>query len=75
MLITTLDQLTGYAQGGTVPEVTDKTAKTGYEQLGGPTMEAIILFLVLVAGFIALDLGSVRFGADSRDQIPDTHVR
>ena len=38
-------------------------------------MEIIILFLVLVSGFIALDLGSVRFGADSRDQLPDTHVR
>jgi hypothetical protein len=38
-------------------------------------MEAIVMFLVLVVGFIALDLGSVRFGADSREQIPDTHVR
>jgi hypothetical protein len=38
-------------------------------------MEAIVMFLVLVVGFAALDLGSVRFGADSRDQIPDTHVR
>ena len=38
-------------------------------------MEIIITFLVLVIGFIALDLGSVRFGSDSRDQLPDTHVR
>ena len=38
-------------------------------------MEVIIVFLVLVIGFAALDLGSVRFGADSRDQIRDTHVR
>ena len=38
-------------------------------------MEAIVMLLVLVIGFIALDLGSVRFGADSREQIPDTHVR
>ena len=38
-------------------------------------MEIIIVFLVLVIGFIALDLGSVRFGADSREQMPDTHVR
>jgi hypothetical protein len=38
-------------------------------------MEAIVMFLVLVIGFIGLDLGSVRFGADSRDQLPDTHVR
>jgi hypothetical protein len=38
-------------------------------------MEAIVMFVVLVIGFIALDLGSVRFGTDSRDQLPDTHVR
>jgi len=38
-------------------------------------MEAIVMFLVLVIGFIGLDLGSIRLGADSRDQIPDTHVR
>jgi hypothetical protein len=38
-------------------------------------MEAILLFLVLVIGFAALDLGSVRFGVDSREQLPDTHVR
>lgn len=38
-------------------------------------MEIIITFLVLVIGFIGLDLGSIRFGADSRDQMPDTHVR
>lgn len=38
-------------------------------------MEIIVTFLVLVIGFIGLDLGSIRFGADSRDQIPDTHVR
>jgi hypothetical protein len=38
-------------------------------------MEAIVMFLVLVIGFIGLDLGSIRFGADSRDQLPDTHVR
>jgi hypothetical protein len=38
-------------------------------------MEILITFLVLVIGFIGLDLGSIRFGADSRDQMPDTHVR
>ena len=38
-------------------------------------MEAIVMFVVLVIGFAALDLGSVRFGADSRDQLPDTHAR
>jgi hypothetical protein len=38
-------------------------------------MEAIVMFMVLVIGFAALDLGSLRFGADSREQLPDTHVR
>jgi hypothetical protein len=38
-------------------------------------MEAIVMFVVLVVGFIALDLGSIRWGADSRDQLPDTHTR
>lgn len=38
-------------------------------------MEAIVMLLVLVIGFIALDLGSVRLGTDSREQIPDSHVR
>jgi hypothetical protein len=38
-------------------------------------MEAIVMLAVLVAGFIALGLGSIRYGADTRKQIPDTHVR
>ena len=38
-------------------------------------MEILIFFLVLVIGFIALDFGSSLWGADSRDQIPDTHAR
>ena len=38
-------------------------------------MEAIVMFVVLVIGFIALDLGSTQWGADSRDQLPDTHTR
>ena len=38
-------------------------------------MEIIVMLVVLVIGFVALDLSSVRFGADSRDQLPDTHVR
>lgn len=38
-------------------------------------MEAIIMLLVLVIGLIALDLGSVRFGTDSREQLPDSHAR
>ena len=38
-------------------------------------MEAIVMFLVLVIGFIALDFGSSLWGVDSRDQIADTHAR
>ena len=38
-------------------------------------MEAIVMIVVLVIGFIALDLGSLRWGTDSRDQLPDSHVR
>jgi hypothetical protein len=38
-------------------------------------MEAIVMFVVLVSGFIALDLASIRWGVDSRDQLPDSHAR
>jgi len=38
-------------------------------------MEAIVMLVVLVTGLIALDLGSILWGADSRDQLPDTHAR
>jgi hypothetical protein len=38
-------------------------------------MEAIVMFAVLVIGFLALDLGSIRWGVDSRDELPDTHAR
>ena len=38
-------------------------------------MEAIVMFVVLVIGFFALGLGSIRWGSDSRDQLPDTHAR
>ena len=38
-------------------------------------MEIIILLLVLVIGFTAFGLASIRFGADSRDRLPDSHVR
>jgi hypothetical protein len=38
-------------------------------------MEAFVMFVVLVIGFVALGLGALRFGIDSRDQLPDTHAR
>jgi len=41
----------------------------------GAGMIVGLVLAVLVIGFIGLDLGSIRFGADSRDQLPDTHVR
>jgi hypothetical protein len=38
-------------------------------------MEAIVVLLVLVIGLIAFDRAAIDWGADSRDQLPDTHVR
>ncbi len=38
-------------------------------------MEVIVIFFVVVIGLIALDLVSIRGGADSRDRLPDTHTR
>jgi len=75
MAITTIGRLTGYAQADTVSPVTDKTLKTGYTAHRRLTMETIILLLVMVIGFTTLGLASIRFGADSRDRLPDSHVR
>jgi hypothetical protein len=55
--------------------VTDKTPVTGYTTWKGPIMEALVMFVVLVVGFIALDLGAISFGVDSRDELPDSHLR
>jgi hypothetical protein len=38
-------------------------------------MEALVMFLALVVGLMALDLASYRWGADSRDLIQDDHRR
>jgi len=38
-------------------------------------MEAIIMLAVLVIGLSALGLGSIIWGVDSRDELPDTHAR
>jgi hypothetical protein len=38
-------------------------------------MEGIVMLLVLVIGLSALGLASSLWGADSRDQLPDTHAR
>ena len=38
-------------------------------------MGTVILLLIIVGLAVAFDLLAVRFGADSRDQIGDDHVR
>ncbi len=38
-------------------------------------MEALVMFLALIVGLMALDLASFKWGADSRDLIPDDHRR
>ncbi len=38
-------------------------------------MEALVMFLALVVGLMALDLASYRWGADLRDLIQDDHRR
>jgi hypothetical protein len=38
-------------------------------------MEALVMVLVLIAGLIALDVASLRWGTDSRDPLPDDHRR
>jgi hypothetical protein len=38
-------------------------------------MEVIVMIIVLIAGLVALDSSSLRWGADSRPQIADDHAR
>ena len=38
-------------------------------------MEAIVMVVAFVAGLIALGATSVRWGVDSRPQLPDDHTR
>lgn len=38
-------------------------------------MEAIVTLLALIVGLMALDLAALRWGADSRDALPDDHRR
>ena len=74
MTLTTLYHLTGYAQGGTVPLVTDKTPKTGYVE-GRSVMEFIVIFMILIVGLMGLDVAALNWGSDSRDMLPDDHAR
>jgi hypothetical protein len=38
-------------------------------------MEAILLFVVTILGFLALDVASQTWGVDSREQYQDDHTR
>ena len=38
-------------------------------------MEAIVMFLVLIVGLVALDVAAFRLGADSRPGMTDDHTR
>jgi nitrogen fixation-related uncharacterized protein len=38
-------------------------------------METTVLFLAMIIGFGALAWASFTWGADSRDQYPDDHIR
>ena len=38
-------------------------------------MEFIIMFAILIAGLMGLDVAALNWGADSRDGMPDDHVR
>jgi hypothetical protein len=38
-------------------------------------MEFIIMLTILIAGLMSLDVAALNWGADSRDSLPDDHVR
>jgi hypothetical protein len=38
-------------------------------------MEFIIMFAILIAGLMGLDVAALNWGADSRDGMPDDHIR
>ena len=38
-------------------------------------MEFIIMFAILIAGLMGLDVAALNWGADSRDALPDDHLR
>jgi hypothetical protein len=38
-------------------------------------MEAIVVLLTLIAGLVAFDVAALRWGADSRELLPDDHHR
>jgi len=38
-------------------------------------MEFIVMLTILIAGLMSLDVAALNWGADSRDRLPDDHVR
>lgn len=38
-------------------------------------MDMLLILAILVIGLVALDLGALTLGADSRDPMPDDHLR
>ena len=38
-------------------------------------MEFIIMFAILIAGLMSLDVAALNWGTDSRDGLPDDHAR
>lgn len=40
-----------------------------------PEMETLFVWIVVIAALVALDAGALRWGADSRDRLPDDHRR
>jgi hypothetical protein len=38
-------------------------------------MEAIVFFMILIIGLAGLDVAALKWGADSRNSLPDTHTR
>ncbi len=38
-------------------------------------MEAIVMFSILIVGLMGLDVAALSWGADSRDSLPDDHIR
>lgn len=38
-------------------------------------METLFIWILVIAALIALDVGAVRWGVDSRDPLPDDHHR
>ena len=38
-------------------------------------MDILFIWFIIIAALLALDAGALRWGADSRDRLPDDHRR